>query len=880
MIAGTRLGHYVISGPIGSGGMGEVYEAVDERLDRNVAIKVLPSDVRDDPERLQRFLREAKILAGLTHPYICTLHDVGVSGETHYLVMERLEGESLAQILARERLAPRRALEIGMQLCEALHEAHRNAVVHRDVKPENVVLTRSGAKLLDFGLAHPIELRAGTDPDQTTRIQELTRQGVLVGTLRYMSPEQLHGRPADARSDIFALGHLLYRMLSGRHAFEGSSDAAIIAAILEQDAAEIPESISVHPLLARAIRRCLEKDPENRWQSARDLYLELKSIASTDGASQPVASSPPRSKRSLVWMLAPVILLLGIVLWRSMQSTPAPSLRAHLSISTPNALDTPTPLISPDGSMLAIRANFGDGRQLWLRRLDGTDLRAVPRSMGASNHFWSPDSRRIGFFADGELRIADIDGGPTTTLCEIFGPFPTGSWGSDGTILFSITEAGEQEGLYRIPASGGEPSTVPLRTAEARSLLAVSPSFLPDGRHFVVSVELENESGVHEVGMALASLDANDVRMLNHDVISIARYSTTGHLLYVIDQTLFARPFDLDRLEFAGDPVPVAERVSMHGPLGDYRFSLSDNGVLVYETVGELRELEWRDRSGRSLGSIGAPGYYSSMALSPDDRQLAVVRREPLSTNGDIWIVDLERNVDRRITSDPGDAFHVLWSADGQGIVFANAVAAPPFLHQMDLGDQEAQVLLPSNGNLQLPQSLRSDGSELIFVDRDPKSGLDLWMLPMAAGAAPEPYLRTQADEFGASLSPDDAWIAYISNESGQSEVYVMSYEEKQNTQRISTEGGRTVRWKGDGTELYYLGLDNVIYSVVLEVVAGRATPRSPVPLFTLPRNTIDGNPFDVSRDGQRFVVGRPVVENDEGTHVVLNWAARLEGSR
>lgn len=877
---GTELGPYVITGSLGTGGMGEVYLARDSRLDRDVAIKILPPHLSENTELLQRFRREAKILAGLSHPNICTLHDVGQVGDLRFLIMEHIEGESLAARLARKALTHDEALEIGQQLCAALDRAHRHGIVHRDLKPANIMLTKSGAKLLDFGLARPLLALSRDDVlDEATAPLELTRQDTIVGTLHYMSPEQVNGQPADHRSDVFALGAVLYEMLSGHKAFRGESQAEVMSAILSSE----PEPLDTSPALTRAMARCLSKNAEVRWQSTRDLQLELEWIAS--GGEDNVRVQPTSRWRAYSGWIVVLIVIIASFVMMSRTNTPtaidpAP---ARLSLALPDASFGCQASVSPDGRWIAI-STYVDGQYgLWLRALDSSQARRLDRTDGARHPFWSPDSQSVGFFAGGKLKTIPVSGGATRTLCDVPGPFTLGSWGANGTILFNVLEAPGQNGIHRVLEQGGPSELLELTDSAGRAPQLVTwPHFLPNGEDFLLFCAFDSDTGREEPSISVAALTTGRIESLVQvtDIGARAEYAATGQLLYTRDRTLYARAFDPDRHEFSGEAVELVTRIEAEGPVGLDSFSVSNTGVLLYEEEGGRGQLVWKDRNGRTLGLIAEPAYYRDLRLGPDAQRLAVSIIDPATNNGDIWIHDLERDIATRFTLGPTDDTCALWGLDGQMIVFSSADDAPPFLHQQSLAGGGAEVMIPSRGTLQAPLCWTSDGSGLLFNDRSPETGWDIWLLPQPDGIEPEPVLQTPDSELFADLSPNDRWLAYSSDESGQYEIYVRPYRRSGAKQRISTAGGLAPRWRSDGAELFYVDLAGLLVTTSITIDStGRLIAGRPEPLFSMADNPLEFNPYDVTPDGERFVTAIAADGPAAVPTVMVNWTSLMSGS-
>lgn len=878
---GTRLGPYTIVAPVGAGGMGEVYRATDTRLDRTVAVKVLPEHLSDNPRLQQRFEREARALAGLSHPHVCTLHDVGHEDGVRFLVMELLEGETLAARLKRGPLSFDQLVSNGIEIADALDVAHRRGIVHRDVKPGNIMVTKAGIKLFDFGLAREMPHVTADLPGETaetvTRRPPVTAEGTILGSLNYMAPEQLKGQETDSRTDMFALGVVLYEMATGARAFDADSRAGVIAAILTAE----PRSMAtlrpeIPPALARAIDRCLAKDPEDRWQSARDLMLELEWIAGAGSEERGKSTARSLWPQWLAWIvslvLAVALLLVAMTSNRPGKKPPV----ARLSMSLPEGVVGAFTRVSPDGRTLAFSAFSGGQRQLWLRPLDSLSARPLPGTEGAHSPFWSPDSRHLGFFADGKLKKIDVSGGPPQILCDAPGPFKMGTWSRNGTILFNVTETPEYQGIFRVSDAGGMATPMTILDESERELFAAWPSFLPDGRHFVFLCGHQSKPDIKGRGLCIASLDSGKARtLLNLQSGSRAEYAPPGYLLYTRNGALVAHPFDTDELKLHGEPVMLAERIESYGPMGLDSFSVSESGVLVYGTEdSNLSRLEWRDRSGRTVKQVGPISAYLDLSLSPDDKRLAVVLVDPQNNRGGVWFIELDRDVITRFTTGDTTETLALWSPDGRQIVFSAADRAPPFMHIKDVTGGEAEVLLPSRGTLQGATGWSRDGRHILYGDRDPDTGWDIWVLPLAGERQPIPYLQTPFQEFFATFSPDGNWVAYTSDESGQQEIYVQPFQGSGEKRRVSTGGGYLPRWRRDGKELFYLAADNHLMAV--PVTSGASfTSGTALSLFPIePTGVI--RPYDVSADGQRFIVSTAIPGETALPTVIIDWTAAL----
>jgi Tol biopolymer transport system component len=912
LMKGARLGPYEIAGPIGSGGMGEVYRARDIRLERTVAIKVLPSHLSSNPDLRARFEREAKAISALQHPNVCVLYDVGRQEGVDFLVMEYLEGETLATRLARKPLTPDEALRIGIEIADALAKAHRSGIVHRDLKPGNVMLTKGGAKLMDFGLAKPHAF-GGSSPaplfsavaTMTKAESPITLAGTVLGTVQYMSPEQIEGREADARSDLFALGAVLYEMLTGKKAFEGKSQLSVASAILEKE----PEPISVlrpltPPALERIVRKCLAKDADERWQSAGDLASELRWITEAGGALPTTeagadAGAPKhvvrgRGREQLAWALALAFLtaaIVSVVSYTRLARAPAPTIISEISPPEKTQFNFGgesggPPALSPDGRALAFSAVDASGKtMLWIRSLDSLAAHPLAGTEGAASPFWSADSQALGFFANDKLKTIGASGGPALVVAAA--PVPGGgSWSREGTILFVPDY---QKGLYQVAASGGTPVRV-LEPDASKYFAYAWPKFLPDGRHFLYRAGTLDPAGSSAV--YFASMDGKENRLLLN-VNGSATYAS-GLLLYVRGTTLMAQTFDPERGQLKGDARPVAERIV--GDVGRDFFDASENGVLVYEAGGSVgeRRLTWFDRAGKDSGATGEAATYYDVRLSPDGGKLASAKGDPSS---DIWVDELARGVRMRLTIDPGtDHGAPVWSPDGNRMLFGTfrGKARSGIYQKPSNGAGSEELLLPAETSDPgiWPTSWSHD-SKFILYSRGDVFNLtraDIWVLPPSGDRKPRLFVKTPVAAYDGQFSPDARWVAYTSKESGREEVYVVPFDGTKvlNTVPgsvtspggkwlVSPNGGRFPRWRRDGKEIFYLAPDNQMMAVQIEERGGSLEVRTAQPLFRAVAITSSpsSSPYDVSPDGKRFVINTSVDKSTPLT-LVLNWTARL----
>jgi len=876
--AGTKLGPYEIVSPIGAGGMGEVYRAKDTRLDRDVAVKVLPEHLATSEEIRQRFEREAKTISQFSHPHICALYDVGREGDVEYLVMEFLEGESLADRLGKGPLPTEQVLRYGIEIADALDKAHRQGIVHRDLKPGNIMLTKSGVKLLDFGLAKPLAT-AGARPVSGASVmateaqasQPLTERGTILGTFQYMAPEQLEGAEADARSDIFAFGAVLYEMATGRKAFSGKSQASLIGSILRDDPAPVSEvAPMVPPAFNRVIKTCLAKDPEHRFQTAHDIKLQLEWIA--EGGSQAGLPAPVLARRKnrekLAWttaaLLALVAAALGFGFWKR---TPPPKRTMRFDVDVPaevTALDSPK--ISPDGRILAFDATDSSGKhRIWIRPLNALQAHALAGTEGSNRPFWSPDGKYLAFIADGKLMKVDVSGGPPQKICDA----PTGSdgtWAPDGIILFDGTGS---DPIYRVPASGGIPTIMVKPEASRKETQIGWPEVLPDGKHFLyMAIGVKTSESTYRI----ASLDGKENRPFAPAQSAIT-YVEPGYLLFLRERTLVAQPFDKKALKTVGEPIPLAEKVGTDN-VGLGRFSVSREGTLAYRT-GEITDrMVWVDRNGRELETIADLARYHNPTFSPDGRRLAYDMADPHSGKGDIWVRDLARNVSSRFSFSEGSAYCPVWSPDGKRIAYA--VDSDMFEKPAD--GQGAETLLGvKSPDQKIPMDWSRDGKYIAYIDRGKDTGWDIWILPTFGDRKAFPFLKTNFNEVVPAFSPDGRFIAYLSNESGRNEIYVQSFPGPGGKWQISADGGLDPQWSADGKELFFRSPDQKIMAAPVTTGATfeAGTPKA---LFPVHLDTdLSRNRFAPSIDGQRFLlVATPARDAMTPTTVVLNWMADL----
>jgi eukaryotic-like serine/threonine-protein kinase len=892
--AGSRLGPYEILAPLGAGGMGEVYKARDTRLERTVAIKVLPQHLSSSPESRQRFEREAKTISQLSHPHICALYDVGREEDTEYLVMEFLEGETLSERLAKSALPLEQTLRYGVEIADALDKAHRQGIVHRDLKPGNVMLTKSGVKLLDFGLAKamaPVETPSGlTSLSTAMGSPNLTQEGTILGTFQYMAPEQLEGKEVDARTDIFALGAVLYEMATGRKAFSGTSQASLISSIMKEDPAPISTVQPMSPpALDRVVKTCIAKDPEERWQSAADTKRELRWIAES-GSQVGIAApgiSGVRRGRKLAWTLVAVLGLLSaaslpIAIAHLRHASAARPLR--LSILAPEGMtEILGGAVSPDGRSLAFAGRDATANAaLWLRSLESGEISRLPGTEDARGPFWSPDSRHIGFFSRGKLKRADLAGGVPSTICNVGGSGGPrgGTWSKEGVILYSPSQGSP---LLRVSSDGGTPVAATKLTDSTGAGIGghFYPWFLPDGRRFLYVSAGPFGSAAQ---VCIGSLDGGEpIKVVQTPAAYPVAYAPEGYLLFT-REGLVAQALDLGTGHLTGEVIRLSGAPG--GVFAYTPFSIS-RGILVFGRVGGLfpePELTWFDRAGKELGRIGSHRAYRDPSISPDGKRVAGQIYSEFGF-GDLWLIDLDRNIESRFTFQPASRPSLLWSPDGSRIVFASNQEggfSQLFAKRSDGTGSEERLL--KTGRQDFPTDWSADGRFIVYEEVDPQAGKrDLWLLPTTGDRKPFPYMQTPFDEFQGQFSPDGKWMAYGSDESGRWEIYVQPIPASGGKWQISNAGGTQPRWRRDGRELFYLSMDKKITSVDVKL-GPRPEFGAPTALFPIRvvQNAFGTDEFVPTPDGQRFLATNAgsAREAQQTLTVVLNWTAGLERKR
>ena len=879
LTAGAKLGPYEILEAIGAGGMGEVYKARDARLDRLVAVKVLPEHLSTNPEVRARFEREARAVSSLNHPNICVLHDIGSENGVDYIVMEHLEGETLGARLVRGPLPIEELLRVATQIADALDKAHKQGLIHRDLKPANVMLTKSGAKLLDFGLARATGLATsmGDISRSPTMSRHLTAEGTIVGTFQYIAPEVLEGDEADARADVFAFGATLFEMATGKRAFEGKSQASVIAAILERQ----PPPISTlqpmaPPALERLVAQCLAKDPSERRQSMHDVLLELKWIAeagSRAGVAAPVAAKR-RATARLAWIAAGAATAAAafFAVGFFARAPKQPEI-VRFEVPAPRGVfNVGSPRISPDGRYIAFNAADSSGtNRLWIRPLDATAARPLQGTEGALRPFWSPDSRFLAFFSGRSLRKIPVGGGAALTIADFPGG-ADGSWSRNGVILF---DAGPNDSINMVPASGG--TSVGLTTFDRSKgeLGHAWPQFLPDGKHFLYLA-----FGTSPESTAIAVGDVVTRKQVRVAVGPYSRveYVPPGYILFARDRALMAQRFDSNKFRLEGDPYVVADDVfaSGTGSARNADFSASTTGVLVHRGgpgAGTSRLL-WVDRNGREVSEVGPMNSYGELSLSPDGERIAVEVGSDESVT-DLWLIERARGLTSRFTFERGADVGPVWTPDGSSIIFSSNRTGIYRPYRKPSDSVRDEVLIPSPSRTAGISDITRDGRFMTILSTGGGSRWDVWT--MAVGDSVwVPFVASPFSEWGARFSPDGKWLAYSSGGQGRREVFVSAFPGPGGKVQVSTRGGDEIHWRRDGKELYYISPESDLTAVDISVVGAAMKVGAPRRLFRISR--VDGPPFfggsyDVAADGQHFVVRAPARDvSIPPATVVLNW--------
>jgi Tol biopolymer transport system component/predicted Ser/Thr protein kinase len=845
--ADAKLGPYEIVAPIGVGGMGEVYKARDPRLNRDVAIKVSKA------EFTERFTREARTVAQLNHPNICHLYDVG----PNYLVMELIDGVPL-----KGPLPVAKAVEYAGQILDALEAAHRKGITHRDLKPANILVTKQGIKLLDFGLAK--QQGMGLGPEDATIQAAMTAEGQISGTLQYMSPEQLQGKEADARSDIFSFGCVLYEILSGEKAFAGTNAASVISAIMGRE----PAPLRTIPPLDRVIRRCLAKDPDQRFQTVNDLHAAL--LWSVDGGWAAGAEAvPPRRPQRTGWTVAAAFAVAAIALAAMhFRQEPPPAALVKFTVPPPGNSPLDDIVVSPDGRRLAFIARGGDGRlSIWLRPLESLTAQPLPGTENANLPFWSPDGRFLAFVAGRQLkRIEASPTGVPQILCNASG-FQGGTWSPDGSILFALT----LDSIYRVPASGGEPLRLTKLDSAKKESRHYWPTMLPDGVHFAYTVT----SDMTEVrGVWVASLsNPGDKHRLLPDLTTVA--FSQGHILFARGGNLMAQPFDMHSLTTRGEAFPVAAGVTRFAAVGRADFSASENGVIALGNATRLMHMTWFDRAGKTLSTFGEESLYQFVSLSPDQKKVAA-DAQASETGYQLLLFDQTRNTTTQLTSGANTGNFPVWSPDGSRIAFGSNREGKYNIYVKSSGGTGAEETLLRSDRNKFVTDWSRDGRYLLYSEQDPQTGNDaLWVLPLAGDRKPQLYLHDDFDNRDGRFSPDSHWVAWTERDAQGAQVYVQAFPAGTERIQISTAGGSRPRWREDGRELFYVAPDGGLMAVPVKTDGGF---QAGIPKLLFQTGTTNNLlTFDSAANGERFVMPTFPEDAPAPVTVILNWAAGLK---
>ncbi len=883
---GTSLSSFNITAKLGEGGMGEVYRAEDTKLGRDVAIKVLPEAVANDPERFARFEREAKVLAALDHPSIAAIYGLEEVEGRQLLIMQLAEGETLQERIAKGPVPLDQALPIALQIAEAVEAAHEKGIIHRDLKPANVKVTSDGqVKVLDFGLAKALEeeREQGDMANSPTLTAAATQAGLIMGTAGYMSPEQASAQMADRRADVWSFGVVLAEMISGQQQFGGETVSHVLAAVLQKDPDwdQLPNDLP-RPI-SELLKRCMRKDPKQRLQSIGDARVVIQdymadpaAFAVETPATVAATQKQPRWRAALPWALA-VLAAITIAVLALRPEPPPPILKA--TIPPPesagfhlNGLNPGPAVFSPDGSMIAFSATDTDGVvRLYVRSLDASQAHLLSGTEGAQYPFWSPDSRWVGFFTqeDGTLKKIDSAGGPPLTLCDATDG-KGGTWNRDGVILFTPNSG---DPIHRVSAAGGESVAITEIDEEMHNSHR-HPRFLPDGRRFLF---VARGAGSKPSTVMAGSLDGDEPRPVIESPIQ-AEFAS-GHLLFVRDTTLMARPFDADRLEFTAEAIPLAEDVLRISAASLAVFSSSENGFLLYQTGSAVAgtTIEWRDRNGQISGSLGELAVVRAAIVSPDDTMAAVVQVEE-SGSYDIWMQDIERDLRTRFTFDPGVEYWPAWSSDSRYLYFYSDRDGTGDIYRKAVGGVGDVELVYESELDKFPTSISPDGRYLAYTTPNPDTQMDLFVLPLEEGGEPFPFRQTEFNEAAGMISPDGRWIAYTSTESGDWQVYVSTFPEPGRRWQVSTNPASYVFWRADGRELVYSELTGDLVSVEVDPTGDTFEIGQSQPLFPIAPTAAGGSWFSITSDAERvLVVPSQAQQGDNLLNLVVNWPAELE---
>ncbi len=894
---GTKLGPYEIESPLGGGGMGEVYRARDTRLDRTVAVKVLSTRLADRPDLHKRFEREARTISKLSHPHICTLHDIGQQEGVDFLVMEYLEGETLGHRVERGPLPIEQTLKFGIEIAEALEAAHRQGIIHRDLKPGNIMLTKAGAKLMDFGLAKlveqstPVAVAPSEMSTEASSEKSLTEEGVIMGTFQYMAPEQLEGKDADARTDIFALGMVLYEMATGRPAFTGKTMASVIAAILSSEPPPISTSQPLTPpAFDRVVKTCLAKDPEERFATAHDVRLQLKWIAEAPMAKL-TGGVPAEPKRWREWVLA---LLAGAAIasafwWISVRFSNQKKTPMHLSVAlAPGTISAAgyffdTFVISPDGKWIVYVAVRGGKQQLFLRAIRESEEKLINGTEDGGHPFFSPDSQWIGFASGNTLKKVPVSGGSPIALCQsstlagggtVATGFVGGTWGSDSRIIF-VPQF--NAGIWVVSATGGTPQLL-LKTDEEKDRVAyLNPQVLPDNKGILFTIVPGRATTADEYNIAVLEPGATEPRILIQGGGN-ARYVSTGHLVYVRSGALLSVAFDLSRLSVTGTPASVIDGMQTD-PVGQAPYSVSETGTLLYEPRGDFKagaKLAVVDSKGNIRPITDGRDFPLEFSLSPNGRYVAA---NVIAANDDVWIYDTARGTPFRLTFEPGDEIYPQWTPDGARVAFGTRFGK--IFWKLADGTGEREEI--SHGEYpRYPSSFSPDGKMLAFVEIHPSRQRDIWLMPLVGDRKAQAFQTSNADEWAPRFSADGHWIAYVSNETGRDEIYLRPIGSPGGRRRISAEGGTWPIWSRNGRKLFFLKGDKL----VVVTLDGQGSPVGQervvldAPKLGDFQFQASAPSYDVMPDGEHFVMLlSPHYPSPTHYNIVVNWFEELKQS-
>jgi serine/threonine protein kinase len=863
--AGTLIGAYRVEMQLGEGGMGTVYRATDTKLDRPVAIKLLSDEFADVAAR-QRFQREAQLASSLNHPHILTVYDAGEYNRRQYLVTEFVDGGTLKDWIKAEKRTVRQIVELLTGVADGLAAAHEAKITHRDIKPANILIAKNGyAKLADFGLAKLLE---NADASATRTIADgRTRPGSVIGTIAYMSPEQATGQSLDGRSDIFSFGVVLYEMLTGRRPFSGKTDLEVMQRVIH--AAPEPLDTELPQTLRNLVEKALEKDPAERYQTARDLVVDLRRLGRQKTVEATAVSVERPKPTWLPWGAAAIFGMAALVGSIYFRGSPAQPEKVNYEILPPEggefaAFERPdhdVMNISPDGKSIAFVGTVGGRNQIWIREGDSVSARLLAGTENAYSPFWSPDSRSIAFFADGQLKTIDAGGGPPRAICAVAATALNGTWGSQGEILFS--DFNQDGGLRHVRAEGG---TAEMAVHNGRNHTAVLwPHFLPDGRFLYIAFEMPRGYQVW-----IGSLDGGEPKALM-PAFSRVEYATPGYLFFVREGTLLAQRFNLRQLRLEGAPVQVVAQMEYFASAGFAPFSVSQNGVVVYQPRGNASRLAWMDRSGRETGTVMPLAAYQYPRLSPDGKRLVVGKVDPRSGTQDLYLTDLASGTSVPITTDPRHEYGPVWSPDGRTLVFAQENDAPPFLHKIRLDGSAAEALVAPSGGVQMATDWLKDGS-ILYQDVNTVTNTDLMLLRPDGDRKPRKLLATISNEMHGTVSPDGHWLAYVTDEQGQPEVYVRSFPALGVARRVSINGGLWPRWARDGRELYFMERGRLM--AIMVQGNGELEAGNPTVLFQPSAGLVD---YDVAADGRFLVNLGKAGFNATRLNVVMNWEVGLK---